>query len=85
MEFEAMRARINQLEEQLSRSSQRTHKATNSTLHNSLMGTFHLRQESHSPNAPDTDAVSQSVAHKGRVFGQSHWLNAIVQVRQIRV
>lgn len=80
-----MRARINQLEEQLAKSSQGTHKSSSSTLHNRLIGTFHLRHESHSTNATDVDVVSQSVTHKGRVFGQSHWLNAIVQVRKTSV
>lgn len=82
LEFEAMRARINQLEEQLSKSSQEPDKSSSSTMQSRLIGTFYHHHESSPANATDVDVVSQSVTHKGRVFGQSHWLNASVQVRK---
>lgn len=80
-----MRARINQLEEQLSESSQGPDKSSSSTIQSRLVGTFYLHHKSNPDNATDVDVVIQSVTHKGRVFGQSHWLNASAQVRKAGV
>ncbi|CZR50256.1 uncharacterized protein PAC_00128 [Phialocephala subalpina] len=40
-----------------------------------LGGTFHVHRESHRPGQPA--AITRSVTHKTRSFGQSHWINVV--------
>ena len=87
-----MRDRIRQLEEQLSRSSLTTDytpvlsKTFNSpktgddieTSTSTMGGTFYVRQESRLVG--HAHAISRTVLHKTRLFGQSHWVNGLAFV-----
>jgi hypothetical protein len=94
-ELESMRVRIQQLEDQLSRATLKTHhtpvpaldprlesniesenaiKTTTST----MGGTFYVRQESRMVGR--SQAISRTVLHKTRLFGQSHWVNGLAFV-----
>lgn len=82
-----LRLRIRQLEEQLSKKTtpEHYHSPTSITTSNiqklstNLGGTFHVHCESSSSGQSQT--IARSVAHKTRLFGQSHWaVNAILLV-----
>lgn len=47
------------------------------TINNSVAGDFHV----HHKQNPGQDIAGQSITHKGRVFGQSHWINSLIPVR----
>lgn len=89
-ELEAMRTRITELEDKLSRASSVT---TNSPFSDAastpasthsvrtfscLATTVDVLEDTRSPNGA---SISRSVAHKNRVFGQSHWMNGFVMVQ----
>lgn len=82
-----LRLRIRQLEDQLSKKTPPEHHdspASTTTsniqkLSSGLGGTFHVHCESGSSRQPQT--IARSVAHKTRLFGQSHWaVNGILLV-----
>ena len=82
---ESMARRIKDLEDQLARityaSSAGVTKPSSSnieTLSTGLTGPFHIELEDRSCGVER--ASSKSVAHKTRVFGQSHWVNGAVIV-----
>ena len=75
-----MKSRVRQLEEQLALATPTAHEAPSLTLNNSFVGTFHVQRRGMIPGVGEVSA--QSVTHKGRVFGQSHWLNCFIPVRQ---
>lgn len=73
-----LRLRIQQLEEQLSKLNPPVQPSpASSTMSNiqelslGLGGTFHVHCENGSLGQPQT--IARSVAHKTRLFGQSHW------------
>lgn len=90
-----MKLRIQELEEQLSQASTPASSAPSlvsrsgqsSTLHgtdqvkSTLGGTFDVVQESRLFG--QAQAVVRSVAHKNRVFGQSHWISSFTLFRDI--
>ena len=90
-----MKMRIKELEEQLSqggtpasssssvisRSSVSLPSPSSEQLKSSLGGTFYVFQENRLFN--QAQAVVRSVAHKNRVFGQSHWISSFVLFRDI--
>lgn len=87
-----LRLRIRQLEEQLSKKTppEHHHSPTSTTTSNiqklssGLGGTFHVHCESSSSGQSQT--IARSVAHKTRLFGQSHWaVNAILLVRSDKI
>ncbi|KAF2656356.1 hypothetical protein K491DRAFT_704075 [Lophiostoma macrostomum CBS 122681] len=91
-ELVSMRKRIQQLEDQLSRASLRTHhthlpsldlrpdsKIESST--STMGGTFYVRQESRMVGR--SQAISRTVLHKTRLFGQSHWVNGLAFLRDL--
>ena len=47
----------------------------------SLGGTFHVQQESRL--CGPTSVISNSVVHKTRLFGQSHWINGVALVYRL--
>ncbi|KAK0384093.1 hypothetical protein NLU13_8182 [Sarocladium strictum] len=74
-----LKLRIQQLEEQLSKSDLETNRSTVSTPYSSvetassrLGGTFHLHLERASLGQP-TAGIARGVTHKTRLFGSSHW------------
>lgn len=95
MQLESLKLRIQELEEQLSQASTPASSAPSvisksvefSTLHSndqlksSLGGTFDVVQESRLYG--QAQAVVRSVAHKNRVFGQSHWISSFTLFRDI--
>ncbi|KAJ4986273.1 C6 transcription factor [Stagonosporopsis vannaccii] len=94
MDLESMRLRIQELEEQLSQVSTPTssQSATSrsveeaplqgiETVNSTLGGTFDIVQESRLFG--QAQAVVRSVAHKNRVFGQSHWISSFTLFRDI--
>jgi hypothetical protein len=95
MDMESMRLRIQELEERLSQVSTPTSSApsvtSNSNLNlpwrsrdqvtSTLGGTFDVVQESRLFG--QAQAVVRSVAHKNRVFGQSHWISSFTLFRDI--
>lgn len=87
-----LRLRIRQLEEQLSKktSAEHHHSPASTTTSNiqklssGLGGTFHVHCESSSSGQPQN--IARSVAHKTRLFGQSHWaVNAILLVSSDKI
>lgn len=88
-ELEAMRTRITELEDKLSRaSSSVTHSpfsdsaSTPASTHSVrtvsyLATTVDVLEDTRSPNGI---SISRGVAHKNRVFGQSHWMNGFIMV-----
>ncbi|EMD86155.1 hypothetical protein COCC4DRAFT_59578 [Bipolaris maydis ATCC 48331] len=91
-ELEAMRTRITELEDKLSRaSSSVTHSpfsdsaSTPASTHSVrtvsyLATTVDVLEDTRSPNGI---SISRGVAHKNRVFGQSHWMNGFIMFRQM--
>ncbi|SPO02031.1 uncharacterized protein DNG_04704 [Cephalotrichum gorgonifer] len=87
LEFEAMRFRIAQLEEQLSAPTRippagptgKPGLTTETMLESPMLGSYYLHQDVDSPG----HACSQSVTHKGRMFGRSHWLHSLLPVRDM--
>lgn len=78
-EYEALKSRIRQLEERLSVGAATSHDVSPSVLNNSVIGTLFIHQRGQPSSLQK--ATSQSITCKGRMFGQSHWLNAFVLVR----
>lgn len=85
-EVETLRIKIKQLEEQLSRATRKSvglsapspnYNISTTTSH--IAGTFHVQGEV--PADGRTPTISRSIMHKTRVFGQSHWMNGVAQVR----
>jgi hypothetical protein len=79
LDIESMKIRIQQLEEQLSRPTLRSIQPSISnsdsnieTTTSRIGGTFHIHRESGQPQA-----ITRSVTHKTRQFGQSHWINGV--------
>lgn len=94
MDLDSMRLRIQELEEQLSqastpassisstsRSAQQASLQSNDKVKSTLGGTFDIVQESRLFG--QAQAVVRSVAHKNRVFGQSHWISSFTLFRDI--
>ncbi|KAJ5110451.1 hypothetical protein N7532_000986 [Penicillium argentinense] len=86
-ETESLRSRISELEQQLSASRQQSVVNTPSPHYNistttsHIAGTFHVHQESATAGQPP--AISRTIMHKTRVFGQSHWMNGAAQFAEI--
>jgi hypothetical protein len=84
-DVESMKTRIRQLEEQLSKATQRsTHSpvpTSNSnidTTTSGIAGTFYVHHESRLFG--QAQVISRNVVHKTRLFGQSHWTNGVALV-----
>lgn len=84
-----MKTRIQQLEEHLSRitASKSPSEAPSKTHNNALIvttssssvgGTYHIEHDR--TGSGQGLGVSRCVAHKRRLFGQSHWIHAAVMV-----
>ncbi len=83
-----MRTRIAELEEKLSHASTTASVYSTATsspapthpvhINTSFVGTFDVLQDSRAFG--HDHAISRGVAHKNRVFGQSHWMNGFVVV-----
>jgi hypothetical protein len=82
-----LKLRIRELEDQLSKSTLRptqspvpTPNTNIETTSSHLGGTFHAICESSSIGQPQ--AITRSITHKTRLFGQSHWaVNGLLLVR----
>jgi hypothetical protein len=90
-ELDAMRARIAELEDKLSRAESTANSAysppasTPMSTHtvqtiSSFASTIDVLLDARMPGSA---AISRGVAHKNRVFGQSHWMNGFVIYRDI--
>ena len=90
-EMDAMRARIAELEDKLSRTGSTTSSVfspsastptSTHTVHtvSSFACTVDVIQDTRMPGGA---AISRGIAHKNRVFGQSHWMNGFVMYRDI--
>jgi hypothetical protein len=80
-----MKSRIRQLEEQLSKATQTSPQSPVlplishiETTTSRLAGTFYIHHES--GLVGQAQAISRSVMHKTRLFGQSHWVNGAALV-----
>ncbi|KAL6165850.1 hypothetical protein ACJQWK_09066 [Exserohilum turcicum] len=91
LELETLRNRITELEDKLSQASgaassvyspaASTPVSTRSVQTiSSFACTLDVLEDARTPSGV---AISRSVAHKNRVFGQSHWMNGIVMFREI--
>ena len=82
-ELETMRSTIRQLEDQLQKATQlaATQESKIESSLSGLSGEFHSLHHVSGPNQPR--GASRSVWHKTRLFGQSHWVNGIVGVRDV--
>ncbi|KAL1868871.1 hypothetical protein VTK73DRAFT_3451 [Phialemonium thermophilum] len=86
---ESLPCQIQRLEERLGRSAPTSASSpalttTNSTIETAtsrIAGTIHLHREGHSPGKPP--AITRSITHKRRLFGQSHWINGISSFQDI--
>lgn len=81
-EIEALKNKIKQLENQLSKaakspveSSAPTPVSDIETTHSHLAGTFHVHNESLPSNLGQV--VKRRFIHKRRFFGQSHWISSM--------
>ncbi|KAG9193085.1 hypothetical protein G6011_03120 [Alternaria panax] len=89
--LDSMRARIAELEDQLSRAGSSASSAfspsastpvSTHTVHtvSSFACIVDVLQDTRTPGGV---AISRGIAHKNRVFGQSHWMNGFVMYRDI--
>lgn len=85
-EVESLRIKIQQLEDQLLRANRRSaglsvpspnYNISTTTSH--IAGTYHVQEEV--PADGRIPTISRTIMHKTRVFGQSHWMNGVAQVR----
>jgi hypothetical protein len=97
LELETLKTRIRELEGQLnmitSHSSVKTSLTTNSiesfparsveSITTGLGGGFNILHDNLIPGEAQT--VVRSVAHKNRVFGQSHWISSITLFRDVSI
>lgn len=88
-EIQSMIYRIKQLEEQLSKASHQfpgnitpspNYNISTTTSH--FAGTFSVHSETLGGGQQPT--ISRAIMHKTRVFGQSHWMNGVAQVRLVQ-
>ncbi|PZD37648.1 C6 zinc finger domain containing protein [Pyrenophora tritici-repentis] len=90
-QLNAMRARIAELEDKLSRATSTTSSvytpsastpASTHAVHtvSSFACTVDVLQDTQIPGGAD---ISRGIAHKNRVFGQSHWMNGFVMFRDV--
>ena len=89
-DVESLKSRIRQLEVQLSEKTQKSNLSsspnsnpnvetiTSRVASSHITGTFHVLNQSHLPGQGQT--ITRGVAHKTRLFGQSHWVNGIALV-----
>lgn len=88
-ELETMRARISELEDRLARVDSSVGSPYSTTTSTSVSkssvrtvscfaSTVNVLQEIRTPGGA---AISRGIAHKNRLFGQSHWMNTFVIVR----
>ena len=84
-DVESMKSRIRQLEEQLSKATQRSTRSpvltSNSNIETTtscIAGTVYVHHDSRLFG--QIQAISRSVMHKTRLFGQSHWINGVALV-----
>lgn len=84
-----LKLRIQQLEEQLSKSELEPNQSSVSTPYSSvetassqLGGTFHLHYERASLGQPKA-GIARSITHKTRLFGSSHWATSGVPLVSI--
>ncbi|OTA90632.1 hypothetical protein M434DRAFT_366756 [Hypoxylon sp. CO27-5] len=89
-EVESLRSQIKQLEEQLSKVTRTSSRPTASTsdsnieaISSRIGGTFYIHHEDRSTG--ESQAISRSVTHKTRVFGQSHWITGFSLVQNLIV
>ncbi|KAI1454795.1 putative C6 transcription factor [Annulohypoxylon moriforme] len=87
-EVESLKSRIKQLEEQLSKTNLTPSRSSASipdsnieAIDSRISGTFYIHHEDNLSGQPP--AISRSVTHKTRVFGQSHWITGFSLVRDI--
>lgn len=87
-EVQTLKARIKELEEQLSGTPRQSVGLTtpspnynNTTTTSHFAGTFHVHSES--VGAGQAPTISRAIMHKTRVFGQSHWMNGVTQFAEI--
>ncbi|KAI2617484.1 putative C6 transcription factor [Hypoxylon sp. NC1633] len=88
LDLEYLRSRVRQLEEQLSRanrgssqSSAPTPASNIETISSKISGTFYIHHEDGSNG--QSQAISRSVTHKTRVFGQSHWITGLSLIGEV--
>ncbi|KAI2464597.1 putative C6 transcription factor [Annulohypoxylon bovei var. microspora] len=87
-ELESLRSRVKQLEEQLSKTNQTPSRSpvldpdyNIETITSRISGTFYIHHDDNLNG--QSQAISRSVTHKTRVFGQSHWITGFTLVREI--
>ncbi|KAF2260502.1 putative C6 transcription factor [Lojkania enalia] len=92
-DFEAMRNRISQLEDQLSKLTTKTttiphtmaqtsSSSSSFEIHESRIGSdFFFHHESRLLG--EAALISRGVTHKKRLFGQSHWVNSVIHIRDL--
>lgn len=81
-DIEALKNRVRQLEEQLAKVNRnsshppvRNSGPNIETITSRISGTFYVHSEGR--------AISRSVTHKSREFGQSHWVTGLLQIRDV--
>lgn len=85
-EIELLRLKIKQLEEQLSKATQIVAASEASspsfdtrTTNSHLTGAIHVRREHLGPGQAAN--TTSTIMHKGRFFGQTHWVHGAAEVR----
>ncbi|KAI1766820.1 putative C6 transcription factor [Hypoxylon sp. FL1150] len=84
-DVESLKYRIKQLEEQLSRAEQNASMAppqATETITSRISGTFYVHHEDRLAGQ-SSGAIPRSTSHKSREFGQSHWINGLIILRDI--
>lgn len=77
-DIEALKSRIKNLEEQLSKANQRHVQSSNQTSRADLRVLNSTLCEVDSNLFGETQVITRSVVHKSRMFGQSHWINGVI-------
>ncbi|KAF7623754.1 hypothetical protein F9C07_5260 [Aspergillus flavus] len=77
-DVEALKSRIKNLEEQLSKANQGPVQSSNSTYAPPLRVMNSPLCEVDSHLFGETQVITRSVVHKSRMFGQSHWINGVI-------
>ncbi|CAM1504920.1 Fc.00g025110.m01.CDS01 [Cosmosporella sp. VM-42] len=87
-DVESIKGQIKQLEEQLARLTPRSSLSPSSPVYSDietatsrLGGVIHMHRESRLFG--QLDCISRSISHKGRLFGQSHWINVFPLFQQM--
>ncbi|KAI1780687.1 putative C6 transcription factor [Hypoxylon cercidicola] len=84
-DVESLKYRIKQLEEQLSKAEQSSSLSpvqATETITSRISGTFHVHHEDRI-GSQSSGVIQRSTTHKSREFGQSHWINGLLILRDI--